>query len=252
MRRKLLFFFLFFSSILLFAVQTMEAFGIVAFHADFFKKKGTVIVDAGHGGEDGGAVGVNQALEKEINLAIALELEKNLKANNFEVIMTRDGDFSIGDQSLKTVAERKRSDTKQRVQIVKEAGENCILVSIHQNHFSESKYHGAQMFYSKNHPNSAVLAESVRQNIILSLQPENKRENKEADSNIYLLEHCMIPAILVECGFLSNPEEAEKLCQSEYQKEMAAAIYNGLIDYFSEQNDKTVSKLSEKNTSFAK
>ncbi len=251
MKRKLLFFSLFFASILLFAVQTIEAFGVVAFHADFFKKRGTVIIDAGHGGEDGGAVGINQALEKEINLAIALELEKNLKANHFEVLMTRDGDYSIGDQNLGTVAERKRSDTKQRVQIVKEAGKNCILVSIHQNHFSESKYHGAQMFYSKNHPQSAILAEAVRKNIVLSLQPENKRENKEGEG-IYLLEHCMIPAVLVECGFLSNPEEAEKLCQKDYQEEMAAAIYNGLIDYFSEQKDPVASEPSEQNTSFAK
>ena len=230
MKKKLGFITLFTASIILFTMQTMQAFGIVSFHADFFKKKGTVIVDAGHGGEDGGAVGVNGVLEKDINLAIALELEKNLKQNNFEVVMIGSSDVSVGDQSLSTIAERKRSDTKSRLRTVEEAGE-CILISIHQNHFSEGKYSGAQIFYSGNRPESAELAEAVRQNIVSSLQPENKRENKQADGNIYLLKNCHVPAILVECGFLSNEAETEKLCTESYQKNMAAAIYNGLIDY---------------------
>ncbi len=231
MKRKILFLILFFASSVLFAVQTMQAFGIVMFHADFFEKKGTIIIDAGHGGEDGGAVGVNQVLEKEINLSIAQKLRENLQAHNFEVIMTREGDYSIGDQSLDTIAQRKRSDTKKRLEIVEETG-SCILISIHQNHFSESKYHGAQMFYGKNHEKSQVLAEAIRQNIVSSLQPDNKRENKQGDQGIYLLEHCKVPCVLVECGFLSNPEEAGLLSEEGYQKKMADAIYNGLIDYY--------------------
>lgn len=230
MKRKLAFWVLFCGALVLFAAQTMQAFGIVAFHADFFEKKGTVVLDAGHGGEDGGAVGINGAMEKDINLAIALELEKYLKQNNFEVIMIRDTDTSVGDQSLGTVAERKRSDTKSRLRTVEETGE-CILISIHQNHFSESKYSGAQVFYSGNREESALLAEAIRRNIVDSLQPGNTRENKEAEKNIYLLYNCKAPAVLVECGFLSNPEEAEKLGTESYQKDMAAAIYNGLIDY---------------------
>lgn len=234
MKHKLSFFLLFLAAIALFAVQTLRAFGVVAFHADFFEKKGTIVLDAGHGGEDGGAVAINGTLEKEINLAIALELEKLLRQNNFDVIMVRNSDCSVGDQSLGTIAERKRSDTKRRLHMIEEAGD-CLFLSIHQNHFSQSKYSGAQVFYSANRPESAGLAEAVRKNIVDSLQPENKRENKEADSNIYILDHCQVPAILVECGFLSNPEEAEKLCSESYQKEMAAAIYNGIIDYL--QND---------------
>ena len=144
--------------------------------------------------------------------------------------MIRSSDISVGDQSLSTIAERKRSDTKSRLRTVEEAGE-CILISIHQNHFSEGKYSGAQIFYSGNRPESAELAEAVRQNIVSSLQPENKRGNKQADGNIYLLKNCHVPAILVECGFLSNEAETEKLCTESYQKNMAAAIYNGLIDY---------------------
>lgn len=230
MKRKSVFVLLFCASLVLFVVQTMQAFGVVAFHADFFEKKGTVVLDAGHGGEDGGAVGVNGVMEKDVNLAIALELQKYLKQNNFDVVMIRDGDYSVGDQSLPTIAERKRSDTKTRLRVVEEAGD-CIFLSIHQNHFSESKYDGAQVFYSGNDPKSAALAECIRQNIVASLQPENHRENKQAEKGIYLMYHAQVPAVLVECGFLSNPAEAEKLSTESYQKDMAAAIYNGLIDY---------------------
>lgn len=238
MKRKIAFWGMFIASLTLFSLQTLQAFGIVAFHADFFQKKGTVIIDAGHGGEDGGAVGVNGVLEKDINLRIALELEKYLLQNQFEVIMIRDSDISVGDQSLGTISERKRSDTKARLHRVEETGE-CILISIHQNHFSQSKYSGAQVFYSANNPASAVLAEAIRINIVQSLQPENKRENKQADKNIYLLHKCQVPAVLVECGFLSNPAETERLCTEGYQKDMAAAIYNGLIDYLQTAEQRT-------------
>lgn len=230
MKRKLLFWVLFFGSVCFFCVQTVQALGVVSFHAGLFEKKGTIVIDAGHGGEDGGTVGVNGVMEKDINLSIALELARLLTQNNFEVILTRDADCSIGDQSLPTIAERKRSDTKKRLQIVQEAGE-CTLISIHQNHFTESKYHGAQMFYSGNCEESALLAESIRQSVTRSLQPENQRENKQAESSIYLLYHAQVPAVLVECGFLSNPQEAESLANEEYQKDMAAVIYNGLVNY---------------------
>ena len=232
-----------FAAFLFFAFQTVQAFGIVAFHADFFKKKGTVIIDAGHGGEDGGAVGVNGVMEKYINLAIALNLQKYLQENNFEVIMIRDGDYAVGDQSLGSISERKRSDTKNRLRTVEETGK-CILISIHQNYFTEGKYDGAQVFYSPNDAESSSLAEAIRQNITSSLQPENKRENKAAEKNIYLLYHTTVPAVLVECGFLSNPAEAERLCDEKYQKDMAAAIYNGLIDYLSAKTDKAPSETS--------
>lgn len=229
-KRKLGFWLLFCGALALFAAQTMEAFGVVSFHAGFFEKKGTIVLDAGHGGEDGGAVAADGSMEKDINLAIALELEKYLKQNHFDVVMIRDTDSAVGDQSLGTIAQRKRSDTKNRLRTVEETGE-CILISIHQNHFSQSQYSGAQVFYSGNREESALLAECIRQSIVGSLQPENKRENKQAEKNIYLLYNCKVPAVLVECGFLSNPQEAERLGQASYQKDMAAAIYNGLVDY---------------------
>ncbi len=236
MKRKLFFWVLFCASLVLFCAQTMEAFGVVAFHAEFFEKKGTIVIDAGHGGEDGGAVGVNGLVEKDINLAIALALAEDLKANNFDVVLVRDGDYSVGDQSLSTVAERKRSDTKRRVSLVEETGD-CLLVSIHQNQFSQSQYSGAQMFYSPNNEESAQLAECIRQSVVNSLQPENTRQNKEAGEEIYLLTHCQVPAVLVECGFLSNPREAELLGQETYQNDMAAAIYNGIIDFLEQRED---------------
>ncbi|MGI6255599.1 MAG: N-acetylmuramoyl-L-alanine amidase [Acutalibacter sp.] len=230
MRRKLLFWLLFFGSLAMFGLQTLQAFGVVAFHADLFEKRPTIVVDAGHGGEDGGAVGVGGVVEKNVNLAIALALAEDLKAANFPVVLVRDGDVSVGDQSLSTIAERKRSDTLNRVRLVEETGD-CILISIHQNHFSQSQYSGAQMFYSPNNEESSLLAESIRQSVVSSLQPENTRQNKEAGEEIYLLTHCQVPAVLVECGFLSNPEEAALLEQESYQKDMAAAIYNGLMAF---------------------
>lgn len=236
MKRKICFWALFCASLVLFGVQTMEAFGIVAFHADFFEKKTTIVIDAGHGGEDGGAVGINGLVEKDINLAIALALAENLKANNFPVFLIRDGDYSVGDQTLPTVSQRKRSDTQNRVRFIEETGD-CLVISIHQNQFSQSQYKGAQMFYSPNHTESAILAEAIRQSVVDSLQPENTRQNKEAGEEIYLLAKCQVPAVLVECGFLSNPEEAQLLGQEDYQKEMAAAIYNGIISYLEQKED---------------
>lgn len=240
MKRKILFWVLFCASLALFGIQTIEAFGIVAFHAEFFEKKPTIVVDAGHGGEDGGAVGVNGLVEKEINLAIALALADDLKASNFPVVLVRDSDYSVGDQTLSTVAERKRSDTKRRVQLVEETGD-CILVSIHQNQFSQSQYKGAQMFYSPNDSESALLAECIRQSVVGSLQPENTRQNKEAGEDIYLLTHCQVPGVIVECGFLSNPEEANLLGQEEYQQDMAAAIYNGIISFVEQREEESSS-----------
>ena len=223
---------LFFAALALFGAQTMRAFGVVAFHADFFEKKGTVVVDAGHGGEDGGATGVHGELEKDINLAIALELQRLLEQHQFQVVMVRDWDTDLSDQNLPTVAQRKRSDLQRRLRLVEESG-GCVLLSIHQNFFTESQYSGAQVFYSANDPRGEALAEAIRASITETLQPENTRQNKVGEG-VYLLEQCQVPAVLVECGFLSNPEEAAALADPDYQKQMAQAIYNGLVRYLKE------------------
>lgn len=190
----------------------------------------TIVIDPGHGGEDGGASSDTSVLEKDINLAISLKLQSLLETSGFHVVMTRTTDTSIGDQKLDTVRERKVSDLHNRLKIVEAQGD-CILVSIHQNHFSESKYSGAQMFYSTKNAGSKDLAENIKSRVVELIQPENTRETKPATDSIYLLWNAKIPAVTVECGFLSNQSEAAKLNDKTYQQQMAFAICSGILDY---------------------
>lgn len=190
----------------------------------------TVILDAGHGGEDGGAVGVDGSLEKDINLAIANAASAFLTLFGIAHISVRTTDKSVCDEGLKTVRERKRSDILNRDALVRST-ENSLLVSIHQNHYSDARYSGAQMFYSSNNPSSAILAEQLRQSIIQGLQPDNARENKASGANIYLLYHAEAPAVLVECGFISNRNEVKKLNDPVYDAQMAFYISKGILNY---------------------
>ena len=195
------------------------------------EKRPTIVIDAGHGGEDGGAEGKSKLLEKEINLNISKQLQNLLQASGFRVVMTRTEDVSIGDPSLGTIKERKVSDLHNRLKIIEAQGD-CIFISIHQNHFSDGRYSGAQMFYSLNNEKSKELAECIKSRVVSLLQPENKRECKPATSSIYLLWQTEVPAVLVECGFLSNDSEAQKLNDPDYQKQMAFSIYSGFMDYY--------------------
>lgn len=192
----------------------------------------TIVIDPGHGGEDGGTVGFSRLMEKDINLDIALQLQKLLQISGYRVIMTRTTDISINDDNLDTVRERKSSDLHNRLKIVEAQGD-CILVSIHQNHFTSSRYSGAQMFYSTKNSQSKVLAENIKARVIGLLQPENKRETKPTTNSIYLLWNAKVPAVVVECGFLSNESEAAKLNNKLYRQQMAFAIYSGILDYCS-------------------
>lgn len=195
------------------------------------REQPVVVLDPGHGGEDGGAEGVSQMLEKDINLAISKKLEKMLSLSGFRVVTTRSEDVSIGDSTLDTVKERKVSDIHNRLKVIEEQGD-CIFLSIHQNHFTSSRYYGTQVFYSTNNASSQELAEAIRTRVLSLLQPENTRACKPATSSIYLLWHAEVPAVLVECGFLSNESEAQKLNDPQYQEQMAFAIYNGFLDYY--------------------
>lgn len=193
----------------------------------------TVILDAGHGGEDGGAVSSDGVVEKDINLSVALKLRDILEASGYNVIMTREKDIAIYDDDAESLREKKRSDLHNRLGIIeKNSGENTVFVSIHQNKFPDPKYHGTQIFYSKHDPKSMDLAQAVRKSVTQFLQPDNEREIKEANKKIYLLNNAQIPAIVVECGFLSNPEECGKLSDKSYQSDMAFSVYCGLVDYF--------------------
>ena len=190
----------------------------------------TIVIDPGHGGEDGGASGVSSTSEKEINLAIALKLQKLLEISGFRVVMTRTTDISVSDDHLDTIREHKVSDLHNRFKTIEAQGE-CVFISIHQNHFTSSRYSGAQTFYSTKNGESKELAENIKSRVVELIQPDNKRETKPATSSIYLLWHATVPAVLVECGFLSNESEAEKLNDKTYQQQMAFAIYSGVLDY---------------------
>ena len=193
------------------------------------EKLPTIVIDAGHGGEDGGA-DANGVLEKDVNLAVALRLRDMLTAGGYSVIMTRESDISIYDSSASTTREKKVSDLNNRVKIINGSSDN-ILVSIHQNKFEQSKYSGAQIFYSPNDPKSFRLAEEIRRSVTGMLQPDNKRELKPADKSIFILSKAEVPAVIVECGFLSNQDEAAKLSDEEYQKKMAFAVFCGIEGY---------------------
>lgn len=188
----------------------------------------TIIIDAGHGGDDGGAT-ANGIVEKNINLSISKVLSDIFTSNGYNVIMTRTDDKSINTDGT-TLREKKVSDMKNRLEIYN-SDENNIVISIHQNKFQQEKYSGTQIFYSTNNENSKVLAESIRNSVVNLLQPENTRECKKATKEIYLLYNAKIPAVIVECGFISNYSEAEKLKTDSYQKQLAFSIYLGVLDY---------------------
>ena len=190
-----------------------------------------IILDAGHGGMDGGAVGVNNTPEQGINLAITLKLKELLQLNGFEVILTRPNENSIHDPSETSVAKQKRSDMRNRMKII-ENHPNALFVSIHQNKFSDPSCKGAQIFYSPNHSDSEQLAKLLQESFRENLQPENSREIKASDESLYLLWNAEIPAVLVECGFLSNPNECDLLCDESYQKKIAFVIYLSLLDFY--------------------
>ena len=214
-----------------FCIVMFSAFSNITAHtsADIDDDRITVIIDAGHGGEDGGAE-VDGVLEKDINLSIADKLADTLRLCGVRVTEIRDEDISVYDDSAQTLREKKVSDLKHRVEIVN-GSENNILVSIHQNKFDNSAYSGAQVFYSSNNDKSRVLAESIRNSVVSLLQNDNTRELKPANSDIYLLDNATVPAVIVECGFLSNDEERAKLLDSGYQNEMAYSIAMGVLEY---------------------
>lgn len=194
-----------------------------------------IVIDAGHGGADGGAVGVNGEVEKEINLKIALTLRDMLESVGFETIMTREEDISIHDKKYEKLSQQKTSDIKNRLKIIEEYPQG-ICVSIHQNHFSEEKYHGAQMFYGVKNPQSPLIAQFIQQSFVNHLQPDNQRQIKEGTNSIYLLKNATVPIVLVECGFLSNEEEGAMLSNEEYQQKTAFAVFCGIIEYYNADN----------------
>ena len=191
------------------------------------------VIDAGHGGEDAGAIADDGTLEKDLNLQIARLLRVVLELNGNEAILTRDTDTLLYDyyNDLKDyTGQKKVYDLKNRLKIAGEK-ENSIYVGIHMNKFSMSKYSGLQVYYSPNNDLSYDIANSVKSNVRKYLQPENKREIKRADSSIYILNHAEMPSVLIECGFLSNERELELLKSQDYQRSLAITLFSSIVGY---------------------
>lgn len=193
--------------------------------------KPVVVIDAGHGGEDGGATSQNGLLEKDVNLHIALTLQKLFLQSGFDVTMTRTDDKSIYSSDADTLREKKVSDIHNRADIANSSSEN-ILISIHQNKFEQSKYSGTQVFYSDNNALSSSLAESIRLSVTGLLQSNNTRQCKSSTDNIYIMKNATVPAVLVECGFLSNPQEEALLMTDIYRNQLAFSIFSGFIEFY--------------------
>ncbi len=191
----------------------------------------TIILDAGHGGVDSGAVGLNNVLEKDINLDIVIKLKSLFEVSGFNIKMTRDEDESIHSENSNTIRSKKVSDLKNRLSMINSDPSN-LLISVHQNKFEDSKYKGAQVFYSKNNPQSQELAQSIRASFLAFIQKDNNREIKPSPKGVFLLNKSTVPAVIVECGFLSNGEDARNLLDKKYQSKLAFAIFCGFLDYW--------------------
>jgi len=195
--------------------------------------KGKVVVlDPGHGGEDPGAVSDNLGLkEKDINLYVALKLKELLEASQYKVIMTRTEDVLEYDETAKTNTDKRRQDLKRRKKIMDESKAD-IVVSIHMNKFPDPKYYGAQAFYAKNSKSSQKLAICLQQSLIENLDKNNKREALLKKEDIIILKDMKVTTAIVECGFLSNPEEEKKLADEKYRDRIAMALKIGIDNYF--------------------
>ena len=190
----------------------------------------TVILDAGHGNPDGGAVSINGTIESDITLQITQKVKNILEQENIKVILTRSDENGIYDENAKTISQKKVSDIRNRVKI----GNNSkadIFVSIHLNKIEQEKYWGWQCFFKNNNENSKKLAQSIQNGLNTSIQKNNTRVPMKINK-VYLVDHVEIPITVVECGFLSNNEEEKLLKQNEYQEKLAWGIYQGIKEYF--------------------
>lgn len=190
------------------------------------KKTVTIVIDPGHGGDDPGKVGINKSLEKDINLSISLQLKKMLVKSKIKVIMTRENDDGLYNDSDYN---KKISDMRKRMDISNNNSAD-MFVSIHQNSYTSENVKGPQTFYYSKSDKGKLLAESIQKSILNSIEPQNSRAAK-ANDDYYILLHSECPAVIVECGFLSNYQEATLLKDALYQKKMAKAIKKGILQY---------------------
>lgn len=189
-----------------------------------------IVLDAGHGGADSGTVAANGTPEKEINLAIVLALYDFLNVTGVKCKAIRSGDYEYYPDN----SNRSKSDLYNRLDFVNET-ENAVLVSVHQNFFESTAESGMQIWYTKNVQSSKILADKILNNTKIFLQQNNTRLNKESDGSYYILYNARVPSVMVECGFMSNPEEEARLESSTYQKQLACVIALGINQYINEE-----------------
>ncbi len=213
--------------ILLFGISSLFKNHGIYVNSQKIETSDIVVIDAGHGGMDGGCVGEGNILEKDLNLKVAKKLEKIFLNNGYKVVMTRTEDISLAtDESVK-IKTQKTQDLKKRAEIANESGA-AIFISIHMNQYSSPEISGAQVFYNKNDKIGEKYAKSVM-DCLKKVDAKNKRVSKEIPNKNLVFNKLTIPGILVECGFLSNKEECKKLQDDLYQNDIANAIYNGII-----------------------
>ena len=191
----------------------------------------TVVIDPGHGGFDGGAGAADGTLEKDINLDIALKVRDHLALAGFNTVMTRTEDTGTEDNSENSISSRKKSDLKNRLSLMENDG-NTVYVSIHLNKFTTSAASGTQVFYTPNFSEAKLLGECIQAEVVKYLQPENKRVIKRGNDSTYLLKNATVPAVIVECGFLSNGGDLQKLKCEDYRKSLAFCISAGVMKFY--------------------
>ncbi|MBE6862379.1 MAG: cell wall hydrolase [Ruminococcus sp.] len=207
--------------------------GTVPVSIDYEEEKPVIVLDAGHGGMDGGCSTADGVPEKGINLNILLTLRDMLKISGYDVVVTRETDTSIHDKGIEGIAAQKSSDMDNRLEIFNQYPD-AVCISIHQNQFTDPKYSGAQMFYSDSNSENERLARALQSKFVENLQPENEREIKLCGKELFLCYFSENPTVMVECGFLSNPQEAELLKTEEYQRKVAFTIFSGINEFVSD------------------
>lgn len=210
----------------LFLFDLQWASSVTAMYPTQFESQ-LLILDAGHGGEDGGAVSLSGALESNLNLAVVKRMDGVLGLFGVRTLLLREEDVSLHDPGAKTLRQKKSSDLRNRVAMV-EGQRNGVLISIHQNSYPDGRYRGAQTFYAPTE-GSRILAQTIQQTLCTALDPDNRRIEKQIPDTIYLMNHVTCPAVLVECGFLTHPQEERLLCSGGYQTKLATALAGGYL-----------------------
>lgn len=223
--------------LIVFVFTFISCFGINALleksnavHSQYIKSKYNIVLDAGHGGKDAGTSAADGTAEKEINLGIVLNLYDFLMFCGVNCYTIRNDDTEY----YPSGTNKNRSDLYNRLDFVNSI-DNAVLVSIHQNHFSDTSEWGMQVWYTANELSSEFLANSILSITKLFLQPENQRLNKVSDSSYYILYNATVPSVMVECGFMSNPQENENLKNDDYQKQLAYTITMGINTYINNE-----------------